>query len=249
MNPALNPLSFRLWPAALFAVVSLSGCSKAPDASAPGAPATAASSQQMAADRDLQTYRELVKIHNDEMATTIGRSIVSTYPGSAAAKEVQQTLPAIAKRYKQNSEKTRLARLWLYQVAPMRGGTQSTAVIESSEPAGSEQVRLVLRRHTQWGQNAFLYGSKPGFVCRHTCTLPATFDGKKAGIKAFAPSTGEPALMIKDDKAFIAWLEKSKKITLEVTTVDGNKKETLVYEVGGFVPDQWKRLGKNGSGK
>lgn len=247
MNPAFKFLRFQALPAALVALVALAGCSKSSESNAP-APAAAASSQSAAADQDLQTYRELVRIHNDQMATTIGESIVSKYPDSAAAREVQQTLPAIAKRYKQDSEKTRLARLWIYQVAPMRGGTQSTAVIESSQPSGSDQVRLILRRHTEWGQNAFLYGSKPGFVCRHTCTLAATFDGKKVSIKAFAPSTGEPALMIKDDKGFIAKLEKAKKITIDVTTADGNKKETLVYEVGGFVPDKWKPVG-NGANK
>lgn len=247
----MKPTPVRPLFAAFLAMALAAGCSQqgaTGSEKAGNAPAAAASSNSAAADRDLQTYRELVKIHNDQMASSIGQSIVSKYPDSAAAREVQQTLPAIAKRYKQDSEKTRLARLWLYQVSPMRGGTQSTAVIQNSEPAGGDRVRLILRRHTEWGQNAFLYGSEPGFVCRHTCTLAVTFDGKKEGIKAFAPSTGEPALMIKNDKAFIAKLKKASRITIDVTTVDGNKKETLVYEVGGFVPDKWKQLGK-GAGK
>ncbi len=247
----MKPTPVRPLFAALLAMAVTAGCSPQDGSGSPksdSAPAAARSSKSAAADRDLQTYRELVKIHNDAMASSIGQSIVSKYPDSAAAREVQQTLPAIAKRYKQDSEKTRLARLWLYQVSPMRGGTQSTAVIENSEPAGSDRVRLILRRHTEWGQNAFLYGSTPGFVCRHTCTLAVTFDGKKEGIKAFAPSTGEPALMIKNDTAFIARLKKASKISIDVTTVDGNKNETLVYEVAGFVPDKWKHVGK-GAGK
>jgi hypothetical protein len=63
-------------------------------------------------------------------------------------------------------------------------------------------------------------------------------------IKAFAPSTGEPALMIRDDNGFIAMLRKAKKITLDVTLVDGEKKQSLVYEVGGFDPAKWVAVGK-----
>ena len=231
---------------ALICTAALVGCSQQGSASGPQAdtgPAKSAATPD-AADTDLKTYRELIKINNDAMATQMGQSIVRKYPDTDAAKEVQQTLPAIAKRYKENSEKDRLARLWLYQVSPMAGGTQSTAAIESSEPAGDDRVRLILRRHTKWGQNAFLFGTKPGFICRHTCTLPATFDGKKEGIEAFAPPSGEPALMIKDDSAFIAKLKKAKKITIDVTTVEGEKHETLVYEVAGFDNAKWKPLGK-----
>lgn len=174
----------------------------------------------------------------------MGKDIVKRFPDSAAAKEVLQTLPAIEQRYTAASEKNRLAGLWLYQVAPMAGGTQSTATIENSQPASGERVRLVLRRHTEWGQSVFLYGSKPGFVCRGNCTIAGTADGKPVRIKAFAPSTGEPALMIRDDNGFIAMLRKAKKITLDVTLVDGEKKQSLVYEVGGFDPAKWGAVGK-----
>ena len=127
----------------------------------------------------------------------------------------------------------------------MQGGTQSTAVIYNSHPfSNDDRVRLVLRRHTEWGQNAFLFGSGKGFVCKGTCTLPATVDGKATGIKAFAPPSGEPALMISNDKAFIAMLEKAKKITLTVTRKDNDRKEDLVYEVGGFDAGQVAAAGQ-----
>lgn len=216
----------------------LTGCSSSQDAGTPSAPAAAA--QTDAAAQKLDTYRQLLRIHNDEMAVTMGHDILDRYPHSAAATEVQQSLPAIEKRWKENSEKAWLANLWQYQVSPMEGGTQSTATIYSSQPAGDDRVRLVLRRHTAWGQNVFLYGSGHGFVCRGNCTIASTFDDAHVGIKAFAPSTGEPALMIRDDKAFIAKLQHAKKITMQVTTVDGEKKETLVYEVGGFDPAKWQ---------
>lgn len=236
--------TFRACLAPLGLTLALAACSQQ-GGSGPAAPAAAKlSATDAAAARDLETYRELVRIHNDEMASTMGRDIVDKYPDSAAAREVQQTLPAITKRYKENREKARLAGLWLYQVSPMAGGTQSTAVIENSQPIGTDRVRLVLRRHTEWGLNAFLYGSGGGFVCRRTCTLPATFDGKATGIKAFAPTTGEPALMIKEDKAFIAQLKKAKTITVKVRRKDNDRTEDLVYEVAGFDPAKWLPVDK-----
>jgi hypothetical protein len=220
------------------AAVAVCGCSPQAPTPAEQRAATDAGS----AKANLDTYRQLLRIHNDEMAVTMGKDIVKRFPDSPAAHEVQQTLPEIEKRYTQTREKNRLAALWVYQLAPMAGGTQSTASIRNSEPTGGEPVQLVLRRHTQWGQSVFLYGSGHGFVCRGTCALPVNVDGKAMRIKAFAPSTGEPALMIRDDKAFLAMLAKAHKIGIDVTLVDGEKKQTLVYEVGGFDPAKWSAL-------
>lgn len=234
--------------AAACGLLILAGCSQN------GAPAQSAAQQQaqaQAADatRNLNTYRELLRIHNDQMAVSMGQDIVSRFPGTAAAKEVQQTLPAIEKRWKENSEKARLAALWQYQVAPMAGGTQSTASIYNSQPTDLH-VNLVLRRHTSWGQSAFLFNSAGGgFVCKGECTVKAKFDDKTRAIKAYAPNGGEPALMIRDDKGFVAAMEKAKKITLDVTLQKGEKKVSLLYEVGGFVPAKWLPLPKKGGKK
>ncbi len=231
---------FRYAVMACCVAALLAGCSQQSGAPAPDAAQQQAPSQTGDATRNLDTYRQLLRIHNDEMAVTMGQDIVKRFPDSAAAKEVRQTLPEIEKRYTEASEKNRLAGLWLYQVSPMAGGTQSTATIVNN------RVQLVLRRHTSWGQSVFLYGSKPGFVCRGNCAIAGTVDGKPVRIMAFAPSTGEPGLMIRDDKAFIAMLQKAKKLTLEVTLADGEKKQTLIYEVGGFDPAKWVGVGKQG---
>lgn len=231
--------------AALAGTLILAGCSQgapAPDAAQPPAQA-----QADEASRNLDAYRKLLSMHNDQMAASMGEDIVQRFPNSAAAKEVQQTLPDVEKRWKEASEKARLTALWQYQVAPMEGGTQSTAAIYDSQPT-DVHVRLVLRRHTSWGQSAFLFSDTHGFICKGDCTVAAKFDDKLHPIKAYAPPTGEPALMIRDDKGFIALLQKSKKISLPVTMQDGKKVE-LLYEVGGFVPDQWQALPKKGGKK
>jgi hypothetical protein len=90
----------------------------------------------------------------------------------------------------------------------------------------------------------FLYGNGHGFVCRGNCAIAGTVDGKPVHFTVFAPPTGEPALMFRDDKAFLGTLRNAKKITLDVTLVDGERKETLVYEVVGFDPDKWAALPK-----
>ena len=236
MNPIRLPLL------TLMTAVLLAGCSQQGDQQPSAAEQAQSDAAQKQADaaRKLDSYRQLLKQGNDEMTVLMGQDIVQRFADTDAAKEVQQTLPAIEQRFKENREKARLSALWLYQVSPMAGGTQSTATIYSTLPSGNDRVRLVLRRHTEWGQNAFLYGSGRGFVCKGNCTINATVDGKTTGIKGFAPTTGEPAIMIRDDKAFIAMLEKARKITLDVTTKDDNKKETLVYEVGGFDPTKWQ---------
>lgn len=232
-----------------FAGILLSACSPQTSAPLPSAAEQKAQADASAAARNIATYRQLLKLHDDEMVVAMGKDIVSRFPDSAAAKEVQQSLPAIEKRYTDTRDTKRLAALWTYQTSPMAGGTQSTATIFSSEPSGNDRVRLVLRRHTSWGQSAYLYGSKPGFVCHGNCTINGTSDGKPVRIKAFAPPTGEPALMIRDDKAFIALLRKTKKLNLDVTLADGEKKESLVYEVAGFNPDKWLPLPKAAKSK
>ena len=242
----MNLPRIRLAATTLGTLLVLAGCSPS------GEQAAAPQQAQAPADdsaQKLDTYRQLLRIGNDEMAVGMGKDIISRYPNSAAAKEVQESLPAIEKRYTENSEKNRLQGLWLYQVSPMAGGTQSTATIYSSQPSGDDRVRLVLRRHTEWGQSVFLFSSGHGFVCKATCTIKATYDGKPGGIKAFAPSTGEPALLFSDDKGFIAQLEKAKKITMDLTLQDGEKKVTLVYEVGGFDASKWQPVAKTAKKK
>jgi hypothetical protein len=231
--------------AATCGLLALAACSQQ-DQNAPSQ-ADAAKAQAQAeaeqANSELQTYRQAVQTKNDEAASQLGEDIVQHFPNTAAAKEVQQTLPQIEQRWKETSEKRRLAALWTYQVAPMEGGTQSTASLFTTRPSGDRAVRLVLRRHTKWGESVFLFGNGHGFVCKGNCVLQAQFDGKPHPIHAFLPTTGEPAIFIRDDKPFIDAMEKTKRIVIDVEMQDGGKQE-LVFETGGYDPSKWTELGK-----
>lgn len=237
----MKAMSYRYVPIALAGALAMAACSQQNDQTA----ADAAQQQAQAAEaaKQLDTYRQLVRIGNDEMAVTMGHAILDHAPDSAAAKEVQQSLPAIEARYTAALEARRLAALWLYQVSPMQGGTQSTATLNSMLPAANNAIRLVLRRHTDWGQSVFLFGSGGGFVCKNICTIPATFDGKPHPLKGYLPSTGEPAMFIKDDPAFIAALAKTKKIDMQPTLKDKGQLE-VIFEVGGFDAAKWVSVAK-----
>lgn len=225
----------------LAATVLLAACSSPSD---PTPTAPAATSRADEAAKKLETYRQLLKLHNDGPAVQLGHEIVDNYPDTPAAAEVGKTLAELESGYKAASEKTRLSALWLYQTSPMQGGTQSTATITSSRPSGEESVRLILRRHTAWGQSVFLYATAgKGFVCKGDCTLKATFDGKAKAIKAFRPPTGEPALLFRNDVAFLKDLAKTKRLTIDVVTVSRGE-TTLTFETGGFDNDKWTPLPK-----
>jgi hypothetical protein len=238
------PFRHALVAVAMGSWLLLAACSQQDQNTPSPQDAAKAQAQQMAdeANRQLQSYREMLQMKKDELAAQVGEEIVKQFPNSAAAKEVQQSLPDVEKRAKDTAEKRRLTALWTYQVGPMEGGTQSTASLYSTRPGGDRAVRLVLRRHTKWGQSVFLFGTGHGFVCKGNCVVQAQFDGQSHPLRAFLPTTGEPAMFIRDDKAFIAAMEKTKRITMNVEMQDGGKQE-LVFETGGYDPSKWQAVG------
>ncbi|UPG85382.1 hypothetical protein L2Y94_19075 [Luteibacter aegosomatis] len=230
--------------AALLAVLGLAACSSPQDQQAASPQAAAANDTNADAAKKLEIYQQLLKLHNDGPAVQIGHEIVDKFPDSPAAAEVKKTLGPLEANYKQTTEKNRLAALWLYQVSPMQGGTQSTATIQSSRPSGDETVRLILRRHTDWGQSVFLYAvAGKGFVCKGDCSLKASFDGKAKTIKAFRPPTGEPALLFRNDAQFLKDLANTRRLTIDVVTVSRGE-TTLTFETGGFDADKWQTVAK-----
>lgn len=216
----------------VLAAALVAGCSEknAPPAQAAAAAQPAQSAQ---ATKSLAMYRELLQSASYELAAPIGQEIVAKYPGSPEAKEVQETLPDTLAKAQAITSRRRLERLWIYQSGKESGGDQTTASIYNSQP-GTDHVRLILRRHSQWGQSVYLFGSGKGFECGKSCTVTTHFDdAPPEKLKAYAPATGEPAIFITDDKAFIAKMDKAEKLTFDVTP-KGKTPETLVYEVGGY---------------
>jgi len=223
--------------AAVFAF-ALAACSKqsSPPPSAPAQNAPKASDAQAA--KDVEMYRQLLQSKSYELAGPIGQEIVAKYPDSAAAKEVRETLADTVAKATAITSRRRLERLWSYQAGKESGGNQTTASIYSSQPNGAN-VRLILRRHTAWGQSVYLFGSGKGFDCGKACTLSMRFDdAPPERVKAHLPETGEPAIFINDDRGFIAKLSKAQKISIDVTTKSKGA-QTLMFEVGGYDPEKF----------
>ena len=88
--------------------------------------------------------------------------------------------------------------------------------------------------------------SGKGFVCRGNCSLKMQFDDAPArNFKAYLPETGEPAIFIADDKAFIAAMSKADTVTIEATLADQGKR-SLRFEVGGYDAAKFPELPKAG---
>src|SRR6187402_3413847 len=165
----------------LAASLMLLACSKtsppapAPTAATPAVPAMSAE-QAQSLKKSVDMYRQLVLSKSYELAAPIGQEVVAKYPSSTEAKEIQQTLADTTAKASAISTRRRLERLWIYQSGKESGGEQSTASIYSSEPATTDRVRLVLRKHSAWGQSVYLFGSGKGFECGKPCTVSIRYD-------------------------------------------------------------------------
>jgi hypothetical protein len=212
----------------------------APPTTTTTAAAPVADAQQAKA---LEAWRQMLQQQQWEFAAPVGKEIVEKYPGTAAAQEVQKDLADVGAKAAAVVTRRRLVALWSYQAGKESGGDQVTASIYSSDVSADKRVRLILRRHSAWGQSVYLFGGGKGFECRGVCNLAAKFDDKPQKVAAYLPDTGEPALFIKDDKGFIAKLAGTQKFSVEVTE-KGKASRTLVFEVGGYDAAKFPPLAK-----
>jgi len=190
------------------------------------------------AAKEAALYEQMRESGSWDVALTLGNEVVTKFAGTQAAAQVQQTLGDVRAKGEAQANQKRLARLWIYTATPEAGGTQYAAAIASRNAlGGSAKVRLVLRQHPKWGQSVYLLLDAATFDCHKGCaTLPVSFDGAPAQrMKATVPPTGEPALFIDDDKAFIARLQKSQTVAVTATIKDLGEK-TMEFEVGGYDP-------------
>ena len=223
----------------IVAATLLAACSeKNAPAPAPNATASAQPAARSQAAKSLDMYHQLLQSNSYELAGPIGQEIVAKYPGTPEAREVKETLADTIAKAEAITTRRRLERLWIYQSGKESGGDQTTASIYNSQPV-ADRIRLILRRHSQWGQSVYLFDSGKGFECGRNCTITARFDdAAPEKLKAHLPETGEPAIFISDDRAFITKMAKAEKISFDVTP-KGRTPETLVYEVGGYTADKF----------
>lgn len=237
----MSPVAKLLFAAALLTLIA---CDKSASqrSAPPAAGARSAIPEGPSLQKQLALYQQMVEADSPALAVPLGEDILRTAPDSAEAAIVRQTLQPLRDKAHQDGEEKRLARLWTYQGGSESGGEQQTASIYSTQAATSKDkpLRLVLRRHSAWGQSVYLYDNdNQGFRCGTPCRINVQFDEQPAQrYPANLPDTGEPALFIENDKAFIKAMEGARKLTFSVTMKDGVQRE-VVFEVAGFVADKW----------
>ncbi len=217
------------------ASLGLAACSRSENPAPPAPPAAPVSKGPSAAQQYV-LYEQMLAANSAELAVPLGDEILKTFPDSPEAARVRENIESLRAKASSEGEQRRLSRLWNYQTGPMAGGTQSTASIYDREQPGmkTERVRLVFRRHTEWGQSVFLFGTEPGFTCAKACRVTLRFDGKpEKRYLGSIPLTGEPAIFIEEDKAFLAEVQKAREVAIDVAE-KGKPKRTLVFEVGGY---------------
>lgn len=221
------------------ATLALCGCGNDREADMQAQQARQAAATEARAVRDLDMYRQLLASESFELAAPIGEELVAAYPDSAAAREVLQTLDDTRQSGAHATHTRRVERLWTYQSGQESGAAQHTASIYNSQPQPvDKRVRLILRRHADWGESVYFFGSGKGFACPSPCRVTVDFDGRTRKVPAHLPESGEPALLVDDPAQFIDWLEQAEVVRAELPGNDGSV-NMAEFEVGGFDPARY----------
>ena len=146
-------------------------------------------------------------------------------------------------------ERRRLVQLWDYQANPAAGGIQHTAGLYSRVAVDPETGRglaipdaqLILRRHPEWGESAYLVLEMSTLRCGPPCRLKIRFDDAPARDFAGEPAdTGTgPALFIKDEPGFLKAMSEAKRVRIELPR-NGVLVPTFEFEVGGYRPELYR---------
>jgi len=179
-----------------------------------------------------------------EIAEARGNELRQRHGETAAAAQVRRTMDEVRAGAELMRETRRLRSLWEYQSIPAGGGIQHTAAIYSrvpidpdSETAPTPDARLILRRHPEWGDSAYLVLSQRQLECRPPCALQIRFDDGQPQRFAGEPAdTGTgPALFIKDRERFIAGMLEATRVRIELPR-SGHLVPVFEFEVGGLAP-------------
>jgi hypothetical protein len=165
-----------------------------------------------------------------------------------AADTARATLDEVRAQAEAMRETRRLRALWDYQSIPAAGGTQHTAAIFSlvqADPADDPETataplpdaQLILRRHPEWGDSAYLVLAQRRLQCGPPCTLLIRFDdGEPERFAGDPADTGTgPALFIVDRDRFLAKLQQARLVRIELPRGD-HLVPVFKFEVGGFAP-------------
>src|SRR5579871_4434391 len=120
-------------------------CSKSPAPPAPDPAAATKSDTEAKANKELALYEQMRAAGSIDLAANLGNEILSTYPNTQAAAQVQKTIGDVRDKAAHQADALRLSRLWTYNAVPEAGGTQYSAAIASKDALpNNARLRLVL---------------------------------------------------------------------------------------------------------
>lgn len=216
-------------------LLALAGCDRPAAPPTPSAPAF----DEAALQADLQKLAAAEQAARPEAVLLYTREIAERYAGHPEALQIAKRIPMLELQVEQAREAERLAGLWTYHAVPAGDGTQYSAYIYGhSAAAEAPELRLVLRRHPEWGQNSYLLlGDGAVFACTGTCELKLGFDGAApAAVEASrAEDADPPAVFIEDDKQLFAGVEGGETLLISLPLADGRTFDYR-FELGGYEP-------------
>lgn len=179
-----------------------------------------------------------------EIAEARGDELRQRHGETQAAATMRRTIDEVRAQAERMRENRRLLGLWEYQEIPAAGGIQNTAALYSrvevdpeSDVAAQPDARLILRRHPEWGESAYLVLAQQALQCGPPCVLQIRFDDGAAQSYAGDPAdTGTgPALFIEERDRFLAAMTDAQRVRIELPR-SGHLVPVFEFEVGGFLP-------------
>ncbi len=224
---------------ALSGLLALSGCGKQAHEEAQ-ASAEAARTLIDAQNAELaRNYQQARDAQQWDLALAYANELQHKAPNSVPMQEVQATLTDTGIHADEVRDKRRLAALWSYNLEPVNSGTDGVVISaylysdRRADPEGSAPVRMVLRKHPQWGRSVYLVLDSGEFDCDPTCKVSIQFDDTPArDFAATKPRENKSALFIDDEQTIREALDKIRVITIKTSVHDVPR--TLRFEVGGF---------------
>jgi hypothetical protein len=172
-----------------------------------------------------------------DAARIYAEEILERYPETAAGQRMQGEITALREAAEAEREARRLAEMWTYHQVDYEDASAFTAYIFGQpETDQAPAVRLVLRRHPEWGQNAYLLiADGADFACRDECRAQLVIDDAEPRpfVISRAHDVAHPALFLEDDAGMLAAVESARLLQLELE-IAGHGATVYRFETGGF---------------
>lgn len=225
---------------------AVSGCNDQAQLEASQHAETVRLEQDTAAAELARNYGQARTAEQWDIALAYANQLQHLAPNSVPMREVQATLADTGIHADEVRDRRRLAALWAYNIEPINYGNDGVVVSaylysdSKADPAGAARVRLVLRRHPQWGRSVYLVLDQGEFDCVPGCKVSIRFDDQpQRDFTATKSKQNRSALFIDDEAAIRAALEKVRVIIINV--IVGGAPRMLRFEVGGFDRVQLER--------